>query len=135
MKIGRTISFALTIILYASASESQSLEPWQRDIEFSFNDSGVVECPVEWQTHGLADCLLTGTVKNILGDLADSAPSGIANRSCASLRAMYLAKKGACYPAYEIMLLTQCHNGQAQERLRSVGMQKVCSELQLYSPL
>ncbi|MGO7954919.1 hypothetical protein [Rhizobium leguminosarum] len=118
----------------SSQAACQELEPWQKDVEWSFGNSGPVECPAEWQTHGLADCLLTGTVKNILGDLANSAPPGIANRSCAMLRAMVLAKNGACAGSYQIMLLTQCHNPQAQDRIKAVGQQRVCSEIGLYSP-
>ena len=97
--------------LALSAAQSQlsgANRIWQANIEWSIQDKGNVECPSEFAKFKNARvCLSEG------------------GRSCLMRGAVELAKQGDYETAFEMAIVSQCHNPAAAETIKSAGPQAV----------
>jgi hypothetical protein len=108
------------ITSYAAAAE---LEQYQKEIEWSANDGGVVECAGAFISHGVGDCLPGGI------DAISFLQQG---RACVMTKAIEIAKRGQCPLAFELTKLTQCHNGASQNIIAAAGIANVCAFLKRF---
>ena len=82
-------------------------EDWQVGILWAKGDSGAVDCP---QLYGATypECIFKG------------------GRSCLMSKALDSAKANNCSWAFQLTLITQCHNGAAAMSLAKAGQDNVC---------
>jgi cellulose biosynthesis protein BcsQ len=99
----------LQLALAAAQSQLAGLNStWQANINWSINDSGPVECPsqfTEFKTG--SQCVFGG------------------GRKCLMAAAIDAAKHGDYKTAFNMAVVTQCHNPSAAETIRTAGPQAV----------
>jgi hypothetical protein len=113
---------ATTVLLPPQLASAQDKPDWQRHIDWASTDHGAPDCPWLYVTSDLQVCL----AKGVLTGNTDG------NRSCVIGLASSLAKSGTPQGqalAYQYVLLTQCHNGGAQQTLRDAGQYNVVNYL------
>jgi hypothetical protein len=93
---------------------AQSPEVWQGHINWSIgnntSDPGETNCPDQYAATEPA-CIVGG------------------GRACLMARAIDSAKANNCAYALRLTLITQCHNGAAQQAIGGAGQQAVCNYL------
>lgn len=135
MRTNALLVLMVTLFGGVTGAASQELAPWQKHIQWSLGNQGPVECPADFISHGVADCYQNQLLKDGCGDFCTNLPPGLTGRACAMARAVILAKNGQCAAAFNLAIISQCHNGAAQQDYKNIGMQAVCQELTLYSPM
>lgn len=99
--------FTAALLCCSAAAQAQG---WQGDINWSRQDRGATGCDQQYlQT--LPECLITG------------------KRVCLMGHAVQAAADNNCSWAMRLTLITQCHNGAAQDRLNRAGERDVCRYL------
>jgi hypothetical protein len=99
----------LQLALTAAQSQlSGANRIWQADIDWSIQDTGTVECPSEFAKFQNARVCLSG-----------------GGRKCLMQGAIDSAKHGDYKTAFEMAIVSQCHNPAAVETITSAGPQAV----------
>jgi len=83
---------------------------WQSNIDWSIGNTGAPDCVNQYLATE-PRCLTEG------------------NRSCLMRRAIESAKSENCSYAMRLTLITQCHNGHAQQTIGAAGEAAVCGYL------
>jgi hypothetical protein len=83
---------------------------WQGNIDWSIGDTGAVDYTDQYVATE-PKCITEG------------------GRSCLMNRAIDSAKHNNCQYAMRLTLITQCHNGHAQQTIGAAGQQAVCDYL------
>ncbi len=111
------ITGALLLVVSAPLStfcQGQNQPDWQKHIDWSIGnhttDPGETNCPDQYVATEPA-CVTGG------------------GRACLMSRAIESAKANNCSYAMRLTLITQCHNGGAQQAIGGAGQQAVCSYL------
>ncbi|MDD0841499.1 hypothetical protein [Pseudomonas sp. Gutcm_11s] len=96
------------ILLFTAmlASQSSYAYTWQEHLEWSSNDDGAKDCPTQYTALG--------------GDAAQCP-----NRECLMVHARTAASNNNYGRAFQIVLVTQCHNKSAQQSIQQAGQKKV----------
>ena len=115
MSLDNRIRIALigSLLMIVSVPHRAVAQSWQDDIRWAQNNKtgpDLVNCPDQYGGRRL-NCLTNG------------------GRWCLMNMARDEAAKGQCNMAFEETLVTQCHNGAAQTRLRNAGQDPVCEFL------
>jgi len=116
-KYGQMIVFGGLLMLTISTAlpgVAQRKPDWQSDIDWSIGnhttDPGETNCQDQYAATEPA-CIVGG------------------GRQCLMVRAIDSAKANNCAYAMRLTLITQCHNGQAQQGIGGAGQQAVCAYL------
>ena len=106
--------FLLLIVSGSTVAFSQDKPDWQKHIDWSIgnhtSDPGETNC-VDQYTVTEPACIVGG------------------GRACLMVRAIDSAKANNCPYALRLTLITQCHNGGAQQAIGSAGRDAVCDYL------
>jgi hypothetical protein len=106
--------FLLLILSGSTVAFSQEKPDWQKHIDWSIgnhtSDPGETNC-VDQYTVTEPACIVGG------------------GRACLMVRAIDSAKANNCSYALRLTLITQCHNGGAQQSIGSAGRDAVCNYL------
>ncbi len=92
----------------AKNSAPDATPEWITNIEWSIRDTGPVNCPEQYSL--VTDCRTEG-------------------RACVMRRAIQLARLQECGQAYDLTMVTQCHNPAAQKSIAAAGVDQVCQYL------
>ncbi len=82
-----------------------------QNINWSIGNTGAPDCPDQYAAY--PECLLPGR----------------GNRACLMQKAIQSARDNDCANAFRVTLITQCHNGGAQQSIAASGQQAVCNYL------
>jgi hypothetical protein len=85
---------------------------WQKGIDWAIGDTGPVDCPAQYAAT-YPECIFKG------------------GRSCLMSKAIDAAKANNCSWAFQLTLITQCHNSAAQTALAIAGQQAICDYLKI----
>jgi hypothetical protein len=99
----------------SSISSAQHAD-WQSHVDWAASNpdaGGSTNCPDQYVAAGIPECIVSG------------------GRACLMAKARQAAKAGNCTYAFQLVLLTQCHNAGARDALSSSGEKAVCSYLQV----
>ena len=111
----RIVIGALLLALGGSASMFGQQPDWQKNIDWSIGnhttDPGETNC-VDQYLATEPTCITGG------------------GRSCLMARAIDSAKHNNCSYAMRLTLITQCHNGGAQQTIGGAGQDAVCNYLE-----
>jgi len=108
-------SFSLCNLLWSQEPAPGTIE---HDILWAKGDTGNVNCPYAYTNLGVETCIANDGRKCVIG------------------RAISEAKRNECSNAFQLVMLTQCHdNGkEARDRLNRAGTAPVCSFLKTLDP-
>jgi hypothetical protein len=105
--------FTLLVLMTASSMAVQA-QTWHQHIDWAATNGdagGSVDCPTNYVSMGLAYAIVAG------------------GRSAVINEALFAAYKGDTNRAYQLVLMTQCHNGGAQQELLQAGQGPVIAYL------
>jgi hypothetical protein len=101
-------------LVTAATCVAQNRPNWQNHVDWSIGnhttDPGETNCPDQYAATETA-CIVGG------------------GRACLMARAIDSAKANNCSYAFRLTLITQCHNGGAQQEIGRAGQQAVCDYL------
>jgi hypothetical protein len=109
----RSISIGVALLAMSAVltMKSRADKPdWQKHIDWSIGNTGAPDCADQYVATE-PKCLTEG------------------NRSCLMRRAIDSAKHNNCDYAFRLTLITQCHNGGAQQQIGAAGKAAVCEYL------
>jgi hypothetical protein len=100
-----------TILPQLTALMKNATKPdWQTNIDWSIGNTGPVDCPEQYAAT-YPECIFKG------------------GRSCLMRKAIDSAKANNDSWAFQLTLITQCHNSAAQTSIANAGQQAVCDYL------
>jgi hypothetical protein len=122
----KALSLVIPVVLvFSQVTTAQDKPDWQKHIDWASSDTGAPDCPWLYVTSDLQGCLALG--------LATGNHSG--NRSCVIQLAGIAARTGDQRlqgVAFSYVLLTQCHNGGAQQAIINAGPGAVINYLKQF---